>query len=170
MAASSPQSFGPTSGLFTGWFSGALFLVAGVIVGLNGSVGWGALLLAVALVLWCFLARPRIVLDAGALELRNAFSSWVVPLAAIDDVSVRHATVVTVDGSTYVGDAVGLNALEVLRGTGSRGTPDRVVEAIQREKARIKGSGSRAVQKVYAVPQLVVLGILLLVFVVFGLF
>lgn len=170
MAASASQSFGPTSGLFTGWFSGALFVVGGVIVGLSGSIGWGALLLALALVLWCFLARPRIVLEAGSLELRNAFSSWVVPLAAIDDVSVRHTTVVTVDGSTYVGDAVGRSALEVLRGGRLRGTPARVMEAIQREKACVDGSGSREVRRVYAVPHLVVLSIMLLVFVVFGMF
>lgn len=169
MATSSSQSFGPTSGLVTGWFSGALFLVGGVFVALNGSVGWGALLLALALLLWCFLARPRIVVDSGVLELRNAFSSWVVPLAAVDDVTVRHSTVVTVGDKTYVGDAVGRSALEVLGREGRSGVPDDVVAVIEKEKSRARASRRSEVRKVYAVPHLVALGVLLLVFLVLGL-
>ena len=96
MATPSSQSFGPTSGLLTGWFASALLAAGGVALVFGDSLGWGALLLAVALVVWSFLARPRVVLDEGTLELRNAFSSWLVPVGRVDDVEVRQGTVVTV--------------------------------------------------------------------------
>lgn len=161
---SSSQSFGPTSGLVTGWFASALFFLVGLLLVTSDTAGWGALVLAVGLVLWCFLARPRIVLEDGTLELRNAFSSWLVPLGLVEDVSVRHATVVTAAGRTYVGDAVGRSALEVLRGQERSGLADRLLAEIQREKKRTRKKGE--VIRTWAVAHLVVIALLLLAFLV----
>ena len=123
MPASPPvQRYGPTSGLGTGITGLAC---CAVIVGAvlsdplsAGSlrVGIGALILAV--LIWAFQMRPRIVIEADerSLLLRNPLVSWRIPMAAVRSVAVKTMTSVGVgDGRRYTSVAVGYSVRRVVR-------------------------------------------------------
>jgi hypothetical protein len=105
------RRFTPTSGTVMGWLGvgvAAVVLVA-VLVD-DQSLGAVRFCLAVAisgLLVWCYLLRPRVVIGSDQLELRNAFSSWHVPLADIRRVRVRAITSVHTDERRYDGVAIG---------------------------------------------------------------
>jgi hypothetical protein len=111
--------FGPTTGLVTGWLG--LAIAAGVVVftlaedrtALGARVVLGALVCA--LVLWCYLLRPRVILEGDRLELRNAFSTWAIPWTRVGEVLVRTVTRVYVGDRAYVGMAVGHSARSMMR-------------------------------------------------------
>ena len=104
-------TFGPTSG----GISGAVGIVCGLGLAastLSEGVHPSELPylfagLAFVAASWALLLRPRIRLHPRDLELRNAFSSFRIPYAAISGVSVRSYTVVRVGERRYVGLAVG---------------------------------------------------------------
>ena len=111
--------FGPTTGVVTGWLG--LAIVAAVVVLTlvedRSVVGVRIVLggLLCGLVLWCYLLRPRVVLAAEALELRNAFSTRVIPWLLVGAVVVRTVTRVYVGEKAYVGMAVGHTARSMMR-------------------------------------------------------
>ena len=104
-------TFGPTSG----GISGAVGIVCGLGLAastLSEGVHPSELPylfagLAFVAASWALLLRPRIRLHPRDLELRNAFSSFRIPYAAISGLSVRSYTVVQVGERRYVGLAVG---------------------------------------------------------------
>lgn len=113
------RSFGPTTGVVTGWLGLAVVAAVAVLTlaGDRSVVGarivLGALLCG--LVLWCYLLRPRIVLEQDRLELRNAFSTVAIPWLRVGDVLVRTVTRVYVGEKAYVGTAVGHSARSMMR-------------------------------------------------------
>ncbi|HEU4567579.1 MAG TPA: hypothetical protein VFR99_06040 [Marmoricola sp.] len=184
--------FGPTTGLVTGWLGVAIVVVVVVLVLaqehslLGARVVLGAL--ACGLVLWCYLLRPRVVLEADRLELRNAFSTLLVPWLLVGDVLVRTVTRVYVGDKVYVGTAVGHTARSMMRtARKQRRTlvaephesthavdqplPTLIEEAI-RERARSSQraapaeAGRGEVTREWAVPELAVLVALLVGFAV----
>jgi hypothetical protein len=56
---------------------------------------------------WCYLLRPRLVIGAAELELRNPFSSWHVPLADVRRVAVRAFMSVYTEERRFDGVAIG---------------------------------------------------------------
>jgi len=105
------RRFHPTSGTAMGWIGVALAAIAVVAVLYDGpSVSGARFALAAALfglLVWCFMLRPRVVLGRTEVELRNAFSSWHVPLASVRRVMVRAITRVSTDDAHFDGIAVG---------------------------------------------------------------
>ncbi len=81
-----------------------------------------------AVLLWAYLLRPRVILEAGgaALVLRNPLSSWRIPLDSVRTVVVRTVTTVKTDDARYDAVAVGYplrTLVRELRG-GGRGPED----------------------------------------------
>jgi hypothetical protein len=112
--------FTPTSGTFTGWIAITAAVVAIVAIGVDMRTLTGiryALAAAIfGLLAWCFMLRPRVVIGSVELELRNVFSSWHVPLAAVRKVAVRAITRVYTDDGEYDAVAVGRPIRSMRRG------------------------------------------------------
>lgn len=190
------QRFGPTSGMVIGWIgiASGLALAVWLLVAGRGvaDVRAAIVLLVFVLLCWCFLARPRVVIGASDVELRNALSSWHVPLASVEDVQVRQATMVVTDERSYVGIGVGHPMRKLVRGdrapasgpesvggpSGGKAAPSapgqtaevpafmtaRVLEAAAH--ARSAGSGAAPVRRTWARVELAGFGVLVVALVV----
>ena len=116
--------FRPTSGTGVGWAGIVLAAVAlgSVVFGSHslGAVRFGLATLIFALLVWCFMLRPRVVVGTTDLELRNPFHSWHVPLAGIRRVAVRAVTRVYTDERRFDGVAVGRPARSLMPGRPAR--------------------------------------------------
>jgi hypothetical protein len=105
------RRFTPTSGTVVGW--SGIAVVCGVLVFIlvdDRSVVSIRFALAVAMfgvLVWCYMLRPRLVIGPVHVELRNAFSSWFVPLADVRRVAVRTITRVYTDERHFDAVAVG---------------------------------------------------------------
>jgi hypothetical protein len=105
------QRFTPTSGTVIGWSGVAV--VCGVLVFIlvdDRSVVSIRFAFAVAmfgLLVWCYMLRPRLVIGPVEVELRNAFSSWFVPLADVRRVAIRTITRIYTDERHFDAVAVG---------------------------------------------------------------
>jgi len=118
------QLFKPTSGTASGWLGLGLAAVALGAVVLDDRTVQG-LRFAIAacifgLLVWCFLLRPRLVIRSSDLELRNPFTSWHVPLAAVRKVAVRAVTMIYTDERRFDGVAVGRPVRSLARGQSVR--------------------------------------------------
>lgn len=114
------QRYGPTTGGVTGWL-GLVLCVGGIVpLLMDPTAGRIRLALAIALagvVVWSFMLRPRIIIrEPATLLLRNPFSTWQVPLAAINRVQVKAITRVEVEDGGYNGVAVGRRVRAMVRG------------------------------------------------------
>lgn len=112
-------TFGPTSGVIAGVLGigcGALVVVLTIVHGVDAAA-WPYIaggLFAIA-VCWALLLRPRVVLGADELVLRNVVSDYRIPYARIGDFFVRTTTVAVVDDHKYVGLGVGRGMREMTR-------------------------------------------------------
>jgi hypothetical protein len=109
--AEQDRRFTPTSGTFAGW-SGLAMVALVLVVVLVDDRSLPTLRFSVAaamfgVLVWCYMLRPRVVIGAAEVELRNAFSSWHVPLADVRRVAVRAVTRVYTDDARFDGVAVG---------------------------------------------------------------
>jgi hypothetical protein len=105
------RRFTPTSGTAAGW-AGIVIAVFVLVVVLSddrsvGSFRFSFVVGLFGLLVWCYMLRPRVVIGTSEVELRNAFSSWHVPLAEVRRVSVRAVTRVHTDERRFDGVAVG---------------------------------------------------------------
>lgn len=179
------QRFGPTSGKVTGYL-GLAACGAVLVLLLRNDAGtanlrWVVATAIGALVVWSVMLRPRVVLRAGReVELRNVFSSWLVPLALVRGVSVKAITRVETEDGRYDGVAVGRRVRQLVRESRA-GRPavedkprssdidevDLMITAIDHaaEQARRDGS-EQSVRRVWAVPELAALAVLLVALVV----
>lgn len=182
------QSFGPTSGHVTGWAGVVVAVVTAVLLAVQersaGSVGVSALLLAAGVLLWCFLLRPRVLVGEERLVLRNALSEWDLPLAQVEGVVVRQTTAVATPERTYQGigvgrplrkvikadrrDAAGADVPEAGTETPHGDVPDLLVQQVlaRAEDARARQLPASEVRRTWAVPEIGVMGALVLVFLV----
>lgn len=114
------QKYGPTTGAFTGWIGllTCLGSIAALLTGpTHGTVRFALVLGAVALLIWCFVLRPRIIVrEPNTLLLRNAFSTWDLPLAGVSRVRVKVITRVEIGETPYDGIAVGRRVRHMVRG------------------------------------------------------
>jgi hypothetical protein len=114
------QTFTPSSGAGAGWTGVVIVVIALVAVVLDDRTLGGARIAVVAaifgLLVWCYMLRPRVVIGSSELELRNPFTSWHVPLAAIRKVAVRAVTLVYTDDRRFDGVAVGRPVRTLVRG------------------------------------------------------
>lgn len=112
--------FKPTSGLYSGWLGIALAALVLVTVLLDDHSLRGARFALGAtifgLLMWAFMLRPRVVVGATEVELRNPFTSWHVPLVDVRRVEVRAVTMVHTDERRYDGVAVGRPVRTLVRG------------------------------------------------------
>lgn len=120
------RRFTPTSGTAAGWFGLGLAALVLVVVLVDDqslpTVRFCFVTAIFALLVWCYMLRPRVVIGAAEVELRNAFSSWHVPLADVRRVAVRAVTRVYTDDSSFDGVAVG-RPVRSLRGRTSTKRP-----------------------------------------------
>lgn len=113
------ERFKPTSGMFSGWAGlvcaavAVVYCAVGVhsVVGLR--VGLGAAFAGI--VVWVTQLRPRAVAYPDELLLKNSLRDTSIPLAAIDEVSVRQTLRVTVEDQQHVCIGIGQSAREELR-------------------------------------------------------
>lgn len=180
------QRFGPTQGLVTGWVG--MVAVAAVTVGVLADrqdvVGIRIALMALCfgVVVWCFMLRPRVGVEAGRVHLINPLRDTSIPVTRIDQFSIGAATAVRVGERKYVGIGVGrkrnLGSAYRQRAGGMHGrlqeigTPSRQVTGLADFVERqIDDSRSLAkydppledqeIHRIWAVPELAVFGVLL---------
>lgn len=120
------RRFSPTSGTLVGWCG--IALVTGVIgyILLDDrslvSIRFAVATAIFGVLVWCYLLRPRLVIRATEVELRNAFSSWHVPLRQVRRVAVRVITRIYTDDGQFDGVAVGRSVRSMRGGrSGGRG-------------------------------------------------
>lgn len=115
------QRYGPTSGSFTGFLGLALCaLVVGLVLAGDPSPGSVRVAIAAAgaaVLIWAYLLRPRIILEAGGatLVLRNPLSTWRLPLDSVRVVGVKTVTTVKTDDARYDAVAVGYPLRKLVR-------------------------------------------------------
>lgn len=176
--------FGPTSGAVSGVLGEAGVVVA-LALALMASDGVVMLRIAACALLcgvlvWAYLLRPRVVLRAEGVLLRNALLDTAVPYSLIDRVVIRSTTNVFVGRKKYVGLGVGRGMREMVRppavGPGpaasrprteitNRQIPDFVEDQI-RERTKECAEGGPAVRRLPAWPEIiacVVLGVAVVV-------
>ncbi len=130
MASSAPatpvvQKFKPTGGSVVGYASivvlGAAVVVTAVsepnLLGVRVVLG----LLLLMLLTWIALLRPRADATRDTLRLRNLLSDHHVPLAHIDEVSVRQMLLVWVGQDRYACVGIGRSARQLLGNKRKRG-------------------------------------------------
>ncbi len=118
------EKFRPTNGEILGWGSIAalaVLLVVAVVsepnlTGVRVALGFAVAMVAV----WAVLLRPRATAYADTLVLRNMVSDTHLPLAEVDDVSVRHTLNVWVGEARYVCAGIGRSTRQ-MTGRRSRG-------------------------------------------------
>lgn len=115
------QRYGPTTGVFSGWVGLLMCAAAAVALAMNAStasVRFALVFAAFGVLVWCYMLRPRIIVreTGSTLVLRNAFSTWLIPLAAITVVRVKAITRVEVGDQGYDGIAVGRRIKAMVRG------------------------------------------------------
>jgi hypothetical protein len=105
------RRFNPTSGTAAGWFGVGLAAIVLVLILLDDrslpTIRFALVTAIFALLVWCYMLRPRVVIGSAEVELRNAFSSWHVPLAEVRRVAVRAVTRIYTDDARFDGVAVG---------------------------------------------------------------
>jgi hypothetical protein len=167
----------------TGWIGVALSAAAVATalisdpsrLGVQYALGAGVF----GVLMWCFMLRPRVAIGPQVLELRNAFSSWHVPLVEVRRVAVRAITRVYTEERRFDGVAVGRPIRAMIRprvGPGeiadvdpSRDQLDSDLVAdfvtdqilIAADRARAEGHEPVAAVRAWALPELVALGLLL---------
>lgn len=132
------RSFRPTSGTGLGW-TGMVLAAAAIVDVLVGGHGLGGARFAFGaaifgVLVWCFMLRPRLVIGAADLELRNPFLSWHVPLVTVRRVAVRAVTRVWTDDRRFDGVAVGRPARSL-----------RYARPVARDTIGLPGLGGRRV-------------------------
>ena len=170
------HAFKPTSGTLLGSaglvVAGLVVVLAAVtdhsVVGLQTALG-AAL---VALLIWMVLLRPRVTAYADTLVLRNMATDVRIPLAAVDDVAVRHVLNVWVDTERYTCAGIGRSTRSMVRSSGggprdaagaevSSGDRDYVtfvetsIEQLAWAARRDGGEEPGTVRRRWAVPELV---------------
>ena len=119
------ERFRPTSGRLVGSLS--LLVVAGLLVhpAVDVRTAAGQRLAAglalVAVLVWMTQLRPRATLYRDALHLRNVLRDVTVPLAVVDEVTVRRTLDVRVGETRYVCVGIGKPLRAVLRPGSGRG-------------------------------------------------
>ncbi len=175
------HAFKPTSGTLLGIAglvaAGLVVVLAAVtdhsVMGLRTALG-AAL---VALLIWMVLLRPRVTAYADTLVLRNMATDVRIPLAAIDDVAVRHVLHVWVGDERYTCAGIGRSTRSMVRASGggphaaagaetSSGNRDYVtfvetsIEQLAGAARRDAGEDRGTVRRRWAVPELVAAGVL----------
>ncbi|GGD27300.1 hypothetical protein [Nocardioides daphniae] len=185
------ESFAPTSGTFVGWL---LIAVAAVVAAMGVRDGWdgfGPAAVVAALVAsvfsWLVLLRPRVLIQGGDVVLRQSLTTTRIPLASVEEVSVRHVMEIRADGRRHQTAAVGHPRRRIMREAAQAGrrdqqaTPPRIgevhwadhVEAKVRRaaldaRARTTGESDReAVRHVDVVPTAAAAVVVVLALVVF---
>ncbi len=121
------RRYGPTSGAFVG-IVGLVFcaLVVGLAAGAGPTpvtVRVGIAAFAAAVLVWAYLLRPRVILEAdgATLRLRNPLSTWRIPLAEVQVVGVKTVTTVKTEDARYDAVAVGYPLRKLVRGNAPAG-------------------------------------------------
>ena len=129
MGHPSGEKFAPAGGRITG---GLGLAVVAVMVGIEvfDPSGIPLLLLAACLVaavlMWATMLRPQVSTADGNLVLRNAFATVLIPLAAVEDLSVRQVLAVRTARRRYVGSGVGRTVRQAVKSRPADGRTEAV--------------------------------------------
>lgn len=117
------QRYGPTTGAVSGWLALTMCVASGLLLLTNASSGRVHMALALgiaAVLIWCYVLRPRVIIrEPDTLLLRNAFSTWDLPLAAVTRVQIKAITRIHLEDTAYDGLGVGRRVMTVVRGASS---------------------------------------------------
>lgn len=133
------ESFAPTSGTFVGWLVIAMAVVVAFMGVRDGWDGFGPASVVAALLTgvfsWLTLLRPRVLLRGDDVVLRQSLTTTRIPLAAVEEVEVRHVLEIRANGRLHQSAAVGHPRRRLMReatqaGRGNEGevTPPRLGE------------------------------------------
>lgn len=103
----SDERFPPTSGRVLGTLGLVIGLVVAVAVATEGG-SWTVAALGVlfAAVSWVALLRPRVAIEDDVLVMRNMVETVRIPLAAVEEVVVRHVLAVRAGEKRYTSPAI----------------------------------------------------------------
>lgn len=187
------ETFGPTSGRIfgvVGLVVAAVFAVVGLVA---SPVAWGlvAASLVIGVLTWAAMLRPAAGIHGDALVLRGMIDTVRIPLAAIEEVTVRQVLAVRAGEKRYTSAAVGRTRRQMYRDD-QRGTgraAETGVDAVRQaeesyglfveDRIRTRASDARdalgirafsreqaalasGVERRLAVPELVAIGVALL--------
>jgi hypothetical protein len=114
------QRYGPTTGTVTGWIGLTMCTTAVVLTLLDPTtvrIRYALVYALLGVVVWAYILRPRVIIrEPTALLLRNAFSTWEVPLAAVTSVGVKAIIRVRTGERAYDGIGVGRRVMKMVRG------------------------------------------------------
>jgi hypothetical protein len=119
------EKFAATSGRWLGWLGiviGVVVVGSAVVDHNASSLGTFAFGLAVGVVSWVALVRPRVTLHSAGVLLRNMVRDVYVPFSAIERTHAGQTLQVRTADKTYHGIGVSRSARTVLREAGVRGS------------------------------------------------
>lgn len=136
-SAEEVERFRPTSGRFTGivLVTGSLAVAALALVrpdNVIAEVGVGAIL--VAIIAWTVALRPRVSLVGDRLELRGALDTVSIPLAAVEELSVRQMLALRAGDKRYTSTAVGRSRRQLVK---AKNEPNQVADPDTDPHARV---------------------------------
>src|SRR3954449_2697427 len=147
MAEEPVVRFHPTSGRVVGGIGlalGVLLLVPAVVWHGAGFPEWlGGVGLAFVVLSWTAMLRPALWLTTDSLVMRNMVEEVEIPLAAIQEVSVRQVLAVTTDRGRHLSPAIGRSRLETIRDA----KPDRIADSYPHfvaERIRLAADDARS--------------------------
>lgn len=171
MTTNDEKRYGPTAGRVTGWIGLLGCASVAIVLPFTGqdrtTVRFAVSMALAGVVIWAFVARPRITLTPTTLHLRNPLSSWWVPVGLVDEVVVRLTTRVTASGRTFDATAVGRPARSFARTMAKPWeAPDLVADLMVADvlaasaSARAVGPVTGRIERHWAVPELGAIAIL----------
>jgi hypothetical protein len=140
-----------TSGTISGWMGVAAGLVAAVLGIIGSAPIWVPLGLAIALVCWLILLRPRVGIEPHDLILRGTFSTARIPLASVRTIVIRQMLVVNVGERRFTNPSIGrpLREVRVRPGESPRANPgvDHIEALIQSHVSEARSMAAKRAER-----------------------
>lgn len=119
MAADSTKNFYSLGSRVLGGIGVVLALVVVGVAAVDRTSGIAdwlvALMVLLAVLIWCAMIRQSVALDRTTLTLRGMFRTVSVPLVSVQGVATSQVMVITADGKRYVSAALGRTRREQRR-------------------------------------------------------
>ncbi|WP_372734573.1 hypothetical protein [Nocardioides sp.] len=118
MSEETLERFKPTGGLVSGGLAMAfaLVIIAAWIRDRDSiSDGLAAASLVAVVLVWAAALRPRVAVGEETLVFRNMFETVRIPVAAVEEITVRQVMAVRAGGKRYVSPAIGRSRKSLVR-------------------------------------------------------
>lgn len=129
------ERFQPTSGRISGFVglgtAAVIFVIAVLDKDTGTPLGVAILALLGALLVWAALLRPAMWVTSTDLVMRGMFRTDMIPLAAINKVSVSQVFAVFVGERRFVSPVIGYTARQTMKSRVTRGVTESTTSPIQ---------------------------------------